>query len=102
MKIRPTTSPIRILCGSGDDDRFLFRLPRVIRPAGGEGGGGTACNFAFTGARPDLEQSAFVQDRIHFGNWTISAGLRWDHYQLILNRQAVDPPILDFALFSVG
>ena len=41
--------------------------------------------------RPDLEQSAFVQDLIRLGNWTISAGLRWDHYQLILNRQAVDP-----------
>ena len=41
--------------------------------------------------RPDLEQSAFVQDLIHLGGWTISAGLRWDHYQLLLNRQAVDP-----------
>ena len=41
--------------------------------------------------RPDLEQSAFVQDLIHLGKWTISAGLRWDHYQLLLNRQAVDP-----------
>jgi hypothetical protein len=41
--------------------------------------------------RPDLEQSAFVQDLIHLGPWTISAGLRWDHYQLLLNRQAVDP-----------
>ncbi len=44
-----------------------------------------------TGHRPDLEQSAFVQDLIHLGAWTISAGLRWDHYQLLLNRQAVDP-----------
>ncbi|MGH9744510.1 MAG: TonB-dependent receptor [Candidatus Acidiferrales bacterium] len=41
--------------------------------------------------RPGLEQSAFVQDLIRLGNWTISAGLRWDHYQLLLNRQAVDP-----------
>jgi hypothetical protein len=32
-----------------------------------------------------------VQDHISLGNWTISAGLRWDHYQLLLNRQAVDP-----------
>ena len=44
-----------------------------------------------TAKRPDLEQSAFVQDLIHLGKWTISAGLRWDHYQLLLNRQAVDP-----------
>ena len=52
---------------------------------------GTPLTFSFLANRPDLEQSAFVQDLIHLGNWTISAGLRWDHYQLILNRQAVDP-----------
>jgi len=52
---------------------------------------GTPLTFRFLANRPDLEQSAFVQDLIHLGNWTISAGLRWDHYQLILNRQAVDP-----------
>jgi hypothetical protein len=43
------------------------------------------------GHRPDLEQSAFVQDLIRLGNWTISAGLRWDHYQVLLNRQAIGP-----------
>jgi hypothetical protein len=43
------------------------------------------------GRRPDLEQSAFVQDLIRLGNWTISAGLRWDHYQVLLNRQALGP-----------
>ena len=52
---------------------------------------GTPPTFSFLATRPDLEQSAFVQDLIHLGNWTINAGLRWDHYQLILNRQAVDP-----------
>ena len=43
------------------------------------------------GRRPDLEQSAFIQDLIRLGNWTVSAGLRWDHYQVLVNRQAVDP-----------
>jgi hypothetical protein len=58
---------------------------------------GTALNFSFPGAypdqgtRPDLEQSAFVQDLIRLGNWTLNAGLRWDHYQLVVNKQAVDP-----------
>jgi hypothetical protein len=52
---------------------------------------GTPSPFSFVASRPDLEQSAFVQDLIHLGNWTINAGLRWDHYQLLLNRQAVDP-----------
>ena len=48
-------------------------------------------DFSFVGNRPDLEQSAFIQDQIHLKNWNISAGLRWDHYQLLLNRHAVDP-----------
>jgi hypothetical protein len=52
---------------------------------------GTVTTFAFAGNRPDLEQAAFVQDLIHFGNWTINAGLRWDHYQLLLNQYAVSP-----------
>ncbi|MGO9539558.1 MAG: TonB-dependent receptor plug domain-containing protein [Terriglobales bacterium] len=54
---------------------------------------GTAPDFAFLGSRPDLEQSLFVQDQIHLKNWTINAGLRWDHYQLFLNRQSLDPRI---------
>jgi TonB-dependent Receptor Plug Domain len=51
----------------------------------------TPTDFSFLGSRPDLEQSVFVQDQIRLTNWTVSAGLRWDHYQLLLNRQAVDP-----------
>lgn len=54
---------------------------------------GTPGSFAFTGNRSDLEQSAFVQDLIAWGRWTISAGLRWDHYQLLLNQNAVSPRI---------
>ena len=41
----------------------------------------TPPTFSFAANRPDLEQSAFLQDRIRLGNWTVSAGLRWDHYQ---------------------
>jgi hypothetical protein len=54
---------------------------------------GTAASFAFTGTRPDLEQSAFLQDSIHLRNSTIAAGLRWDHYQLLVNRQALEPRV---------
>ena len=50
-----------------------------------------AANELSAGRRPDLEQAGFVQDLIRLGDWTVSAGLRWDHYQLLLNRQAVDP-----------
>lgn len=52
---------------------------------------GTPTTFSFSGNRPDLEQSAYVQDLIRLRNWTISAGLRWDHYQLLVNQNAVSP-----------
>jgi hypothetical protein len=54
-------------------------------------GPGTPATFAFTGHGRDLEQSGFVQDLIRKGNWTASAGLRWDHYQLLVNQNAVSP-----------
>ena len=52
---------------------------------------GTPASFAFADRRPDLEQSAFVQDLVHLGKWTVDAGLRWDHYQLVVNQNAVSP-----------
>lgn len=58
---------------------------------------GTPATFSFPGANPsegnrwDLEQSAFIQDMIRLGKWTVSAGLRWDHYQLVLNQHAISP-----------
>jgi hypothetical protein len=51
----------------------------------------TPASFAFADDRPDLEQSAYVQDLIRVGNWTVSAGLRWDHYQLLANQNSVSP-----------
>ena len=62
-----------------------------------------ATTFAFTGHRPDLEQSAYVQDAIRLGNWSVNAGLRWDHYQLLLNQNAVSPRVSIARYFpSVG
>jgi hypothetical protein len=52
-----------------------------------------ATTFAFTASRPDLEQSAYVQDAIRLGNWSADVGLRWDHYQLLLNQNAVSPRV---------
>jgi outer membrane cobalamin receptor len=51
----------------------------------------TPASFDFTGSRPDLEQAAWVQDQIRLGKWTVSAGLRWDHYQLVVNQNAMSP-----------
>jgi hypothetical protein len=52
---------------------------------------GAPTSFAFVGNRPDLEQSAYVQDAIRLGNWAVNAGLRWDHYQLVVNQNALSP-----------
>ena len=52
---------------------------------------GSATTFAFAANRPDLEQAAYLQDLIRLGNWTVNAGLRWDHYQLLVNQNAVSP-----------
>ena len=52
---------------------------------------GTPTTFSFVGNRPDLEQSAYVQDLIRLGKWTVSGGLRWDHYQLVVNQNAFSP-----------
>jgi TonB-dependent Receptor Plug Domain len=52
---------------------------------------GTPLTFAFAAQRPDLEQSAFVQDHVRIGRWTVDAGVRWDHYQLLLNKHAFGP-----------
>ena len=49
------------------------------------------CGLRISGSGLDLEQSAFIQDLIRLGKWTVSAGLRWDHYQLRVNQNAVSP-----------
>jgi hypothetical protein len=53
----------------------------------------TPIDFSFMAHRPDLEQAVYVQDLMHLGNWTVNAGLRWDHYQLLVNNQAVSPRV---------
>jgi len=51
----------------------------------------TPPTFDFSGHDLDLEQALFVQDLIRLGKWTISAGVRADHYQLLVNQTAVSP-----------
>lgn len=67
---------------------------------------GTPTTFSFPGSnisqgrRPELDQAAYVQDMIRYGNWTFSAGLRWDHYQLLVNQNAVSPRLSAARFFS--
>ncbi len=52
---------------------------------------GTPATFSFFGRSHDYEQAAFCQDYVRLGNWSVSAGARWDHYQLLLNQNALSP-----------
>jgi hypothetical protein len=52
---------------------------------------GTPGSFTFSGKGHDYEQAAFIQENAHLGQWNLSAGLRWDHYQLLVNQQALSP-----------
>lgn len=59
-----------------------------------------ATTFAFHDSRPDLEQAAYVEDAVRLGNWSVNAGLRWDHYQLQLNQNVVSPRVSISRYFS--
>jgi hypothetical protein len=47
--------------------------------------------FDFAGRAQDREQSAYVQDVIRLGSVTVSAGLRFDHYRLLVDETAFSP-----------
>jgi len=47
--------------------------------------------FSFDDRRADREQALFAQDQIRLGAWTVNAGVRWDHYRLVIDERAVSP-----------
>ena len=51
----------------------------------------TPPSFFFVDRRQDREQGAYVQDQIRYHSLTINAGVRWDHYKLMVDEQAVSP-----------
>ena len=77
--------------GFDSENTFLRESLKYLITDASQFAPGTATSFAFTGHRPDLEQAAFLEDTIHLQNTTIAAGLRWDHYQLLANRHALEP-----------
>lgn len=83
--------PQEIKFGVESDNTFLNENFRYLVTDDTQFDPSTPLSFNFMANRPDLEQSAFLQDQIRLGNWTMNAGLRWDHYQLIVNRQLAQP-----------
>jgi outer membrane cobalamin receptor len=51
----------------------------------------TPLTLSFDDRADDHEQAAFVQDQIRIGAWTVSAGVRWDRYSLLVDEHAVSP-----------
>ena len=51
----------------------------------------TPPSFFFANRRQDREQGAYAQDQIRYHSLTINAGVRWDHYKLMVDEQAVSP-----------
>jgi outer membrane receptor protein involved in Fe transport len=51
----------------------------------------TPASFFFANRRQDRELGAYVQDQIRYHSLTINAGVRWDHYRLMVDEQAVSP-----------
>jgi hypothetical protein len=54
---------------------------------------GTASPFAFANGHWDIEPSVYVQDQWHRGNWSVSAGLRFDHYGFVVHESAWSPRV---------
>ncbi len=51
----------------------------------------TPPHFHFFDHAVDREQSLFAQDTMRFGNLTLSTGLRWDRYSLLIRENAWSP-----------
>ncbi len=54
---------------------------------------GTPLNFNFYGHAPDREQGVFGQDEMHWKNLTLSGGIRFDHYDLLVNQVGWSPRV---------
>ncbi|MGB6192122.1 MAG: TonB-dependent receptor [Terracidiphilus sp.] len=77
--------------GVDSDSRFLHEDFHYVITDPDQFDDDTPQSLTFVAQRPNLEQSAFVEDMIHVAKWNINAGLRWDHYQLLLNQNAFSP-----------
>jgi len=51
----------------------------------------TQPTLQFSDHRWDIEPSGYVQDQWHRGNWSVGAGLRFDHYGFVVHESAWSP-----------
>ena len=61
-----------------------------------------AAHFNFFDHGLDREQALYVQDLMRLGRWTLSAGLRWDHYHLVVDRNALESAAWNRLVLAAG
>ena len=61
---------------------------------------GTPGTFNFAGSGLDREPAGFAQDLLRLGQWTVSAGVRWDCYHLLVEKSALSPRLGDLQQFG--
>jgi len=54
---------------------------------------GTPLAFSFYSRAPDREQAAFAQDEMHWKQLTLTGGIRFDHYDLLVNQTGWSPRV---------
>ena len=54
---------------------------------------GTDPRFELSGKGTDAEPAVYVQDSMHFRNWNLNLGLRYDRYQFVVNQSAWSPRV---------
>ena len=52
---------------------------------------GTQQQLQFAAQQWDSEPAGFIEDTMHFGNWNLAAGLRYDNYAFVVHRDAWSP-----------
>ncbi len=65
---------------------YLITNPALFDPD-------TPASFNFYGHAADREQGVFGQDELHWKNLTLSAGIRFDHYDLLVNQVGWSPRV---------
>ena len=71
---------------------------RISNPAAFDPG--TPQAFSFFERGSDREGALFAEDTLRLGNWTISPGLRWDDYSLLVHQSAFSPRLAIARYFS--
>jgi hypothetical protein len=51
----------------------------------------TVSPFSFDQTHWDVEPAIYAQDSVHWANWSLSAGLRFDHYGFLVRESALSP-----------